>query len=77
MVTLMALGRRQQNVGWATLNGTVTGPGGTTIPFMRSDSLTDTVIGVSDLYPQFTLRWNAGVNNCMAGCDRRHPGRHL
>jgi hypothetical protein len=48
-----------------TLNGTVTGPGGTSIPFMRTDSIGDGVTGFGDLYPQFALRWNAGVNNTM------------
>ena len=49
-----------------SLNGTVTGtltpPG---IPFMRSDSISDSTTGFGDLYPLFTLRWNAGVNNFM------------
>jgi hypothetical protein len=64
-VGLMALygGNRTSVTG--TLNGTVTGPGGTVIPFMRSDSITDSVTGFGDLYPQFSLRWNAGVNNYM------------
>ena len=64
-VGLMALygGNRTSVAG--TLNGTVTGPGGTVIPFMRSDSITDSVTGFGDLYPQFSLRWNAGVNNYM------------
>jgi hypothetical protein len=44
----------------------VTGPGGGSIPFMRSDSLSDTTWGFGDLIPQFALRWNAGVNNYMA-----------
>jgi hypothetical protein len=49
-----------------TLTGTLTlpppiGP----IPFMRSDSISDSVTGFGDLYPQFSLRWNAGVHNFM------------
>jgi hypothetical protein len=47
------------------LSGTLTGPGGGSIPFMRSDSISDTTWGFGDLVPQFSLRWNAGVNNYM------------
>jgi hypothetical protein len=45
-----------------TVTGTITPPG---IPFMRSDSISDSTTGFGDLYPMFTLRWNAGVNNYM------------
>ncbi|MCG2638485.1 MULTISPECIES: SphA family protein [Bradyrhizobium] len=52
-----------------SLNGTVTGtltlPGGGTIPFSRADSISDSVMAFGDLIPQFALRWNAGVNNYM------------
>ena len=48
-----------------TLTGTLTGPGGGTFPFSRSDSINSSIIGFGDLYPQFALRWNAGVNNFM------------
>ena len=48
------------------LSGNLTGPGGGSIPFMRSDSFSDTTWGFGDLIPQFALRWNAGVNNYMA-----------
>jgi hypothetical protein len=41
--------------------GTVTGPGGGSLPRSRSDS----VFGVGDLYPTGSLRWNQGVNNEM------------
>ena len=34
------------------------------IPFMRSDSISNWYI-VGDLYPNFALRWNAGVNSFM------------
>ena len=47
-----------------SLSGTVTA----TIPpfsFVRSDSITDTVTGVGDLYPQASLKWHEGVNNFM------------
>src|SRR6266699_5234199 len=47
------------------LSGNLTGPGGGSIPFMRSDSFSDTTWGFGDLIPQFSLRWNAGVNNFM------------
>jgi hypothetical protein len=47
------------------LSGAITGPGGGSIPFMRSDSISDTTWGFGDLIPQFALRWNAGVNNYM------------
>lgn len=47
------------------LSGSLTGPGGGNIPFMRSDSFSDTTWGFGDLIPQFALRWNAGVNNFM------------
>jgi hypothetical protein len=47
------------------LAGSLTGPGGGSIPFMRSDSFNDTTWGFGDLVPQFALRWNAGVNNYM------------
>jgi hypothetical protein len=47
------------------LSGTLTGPGGGSIPFMRSDSFNDTTWGFGDLIPLFALRWNSGVNNYM------------
>src|SRR6267378_252496 len=47
------------------LSGNLTGPGGGNIPFMRSDSFSDTTWGFGDLIPQFALRWNAGVHNYM------------
>ncbi|HMF77144.1 MAG TPA: transporter [Bryobacteraceae bacterium] len=47
------------------LAGSLTGPGGASIPFMRNDSINDTTWGFGDLIPQFALRWNAGVNNYM------------
>ncbi len=48
-----------------TVMGTITGPGGGSIPFTRSGSISDSVLGFSDLIPQFALRWNSGVNNYM------------
>lgn len=47
-----------------TLSGHLTTPGGS-IPFMRSDSFSDTTWGFGDLTPQVSLRWNAGVHNYM------------
>ncbi len=44
----------------ATLTGSI-GP----IPIAVARSRTDTVTGFADLIPQFSLRWNAGVNNFM------------
>ena len=47
------------------LAGSITGPGGGSIPFMRSDDINNTTWGFGDLIPQFSLRWNSGVNNYM------------
>jgi len=55
-------GRASTNLG-GTLTGTLTVPPPT--PFSRTDSLSDSVTGFGDLYPQFFLRWNAGVHNFM------------
>jgi hypothetical protein len=54
----------------ASVNGTLTGalslPGGITIPFgPRFDSISNTAWGFGDLAPQFSLRWNKGVDNYM------------
>jgi hypothetical protein len=35
------------------------------IPFSRSDSISDPLWGFGDLLPMMSLRWNAGVNNYM------------
>ena len=49
-----------------TLSGTVTLPPPIgAVPFNRSDSISDSLTSVGDLYPNFALRWNAGVNNFM------------
>ena len=55
----------EHHAGRPIVGGTLTGPGGANIPFMRSDSFSDTTWGFGDLIPQFALRWNAGVNNFM------------
>jgi len=47
-----------------TLSGTLATPVGT-LPFTRSDSISDSVTGFGDLLPIATLRWNAGVHNYM------------
>jgi len=53
-------------VGWqsANLNGTLTA---SLPPFtlIRSDSISSSVSGLSDLYPSASLKWNDGVNNFM------------
>jgi hypothetical protein len=35
------------------------------IPFSRSDSISESLWGFGDLIPQFAVRWNAGINNYM------------
>ena len=35
------------------------------MPFLRSDTIFDSATGFGDLFPQATLRWNAGVHNYM------------
>lgn len=57
---LMAYGRND-----TALNGTISGTVGP-IPFTRTFGLSQTTTGIGDLVPQFSLRWNAGVNNYMA-----------
>ena len=49
-----------------TLTGSLTGPGGTVIPFgPRTDSISAAAWGFADVIPQFALRWNAGVDSYM------------
>ena len=48
-----------------SLDGTVAGNVGP-IPFgPRFDSISSSTTSFGDLYPQFALRWNSGVNNTM------------
>jgi hypothetical protein len=47
-----------------SLTGTLSTPGGA-VPFSRFDNINSSIIAFGDLIPQFTLRWNAGVNNYM------------
>ncbi|MFZ2066799.1 MAG: transporter [Xanthobacteraceae bacterium] len=63
-VGLMGLyGNTSTSLG-GTIMGTLATPLGP-IPFMRADSISNSTTGLGDLYPQFTLRWNNGVNNYM------------
>ena len=48
-----------------TLSGVATGPLGNSVPFVLSDTISDTTWGFGDLAPMFQLKWNAGVNNYM------------
>jgi hypothetical protein len=48
-----------------TVTGAVTVPGLGNLPFSRFDSIDSSLTAFGDLIPQFTLRWNAGVNNYM------------
>jgi hypothetical protein len=48
----------------ADINGTLSGTLGP-IAFSRSFEVSDSRDGFGDLFPQFILRWNAGVNNWM------------
>ena len=49
-----------------TVAGTLTGPGGGSIPFgPLSANISNSTTGFGDLYPTFTTRWNSGVNNYM------------
>jgi hypothetical protein len=51
-----------------TLSGTATTPAGPisgSVAFSRSDTINSLMWGFGDLVPQFSLRWNAGVNNYM------------
>ncbi|WP_256565657.1 transporter [Bradyrhizobium sp. CCGB20] len=49
-----------------TLSGVLTGPFGNSIPFARSDTISDTTWGFADVAPVFQMKWNAGVHNYMA-----------
>jgi hypothetical protein len=63
-ISLMAVYGRASSSVTGTLTGTLATPAGST-PFFRSDSISDSVWGFGDLYPQFSLRWNDGVHNFM------------
>ena len=59
-VSMMGLYGRSSTAVDASFVGTVGGFGIT-----KSGSIADSVTAFGDLYPQATLRWNAGVNNYM------------
>jgi len=63
-VGMMAIVGNVSNSLAGTLSGSLATPFGN-IPFMRSDSISDSVTGFGDLYPQATLKWNQGANNFM------------
>ena len=63
-VGLMGIYGRTSTSLAGTLTGTLATPFGT-VPFLRSDSISNSVTGFGDLYPQFFVRWNAGVHNYM------------
>jgi hypothetical protein len=49
-----------------SLSGTLAFPGGVTASFpTRFDTIDSSLTAFGDLIPQFTLKWNAGVNNFM------------
>jgi hypothetical protein len=51
-----------------TLTGTLTGSltaGGATVPFARSDAISQSVWGFEDVSPVASLRWQQGNNNVM------------
>jgi len=56
-VSLLGVAGRNQ----ASIDATLTGPLGNTISGHRTDTLVD----VGDVIPQFTLKWNQGVNNFL------------
>jgi hypothetical protein len=60
---LSAYGRVSTSLA-GTLAGTLTTPLGA-VPFLRNDSISDSVWGFGDLAPLVTLRWNNGVHNYM------------
>src|SRR4051812_28745269 len=64
-VGFMAIYGRNSTSLNGTLNGTLSFPGGVNLPFSRSDSINDSITGFGDIYPQFALRWNSGVDNWM------------
>src|SRR5215831_2071431 len=56
-------GRDSTSLG-TTLSGTLSTPFGT-LPFARTDTISDSVTGFGDVFPLATLRWNNGVHNVM------------
>ena len=48
-----------------TLSGSISVPPVGSLPFSRSDSISDSVWGFGDILPMASLRWNNGVHNVM------------
>ena len=63
MGAVVSYGRTSASLA-GTLSGTLTTPLGS-IPFMRTDNISNSVTGFGDVLPMFSVRWNAGVNNYM------------
>ena len=63
-VSLVAAYGRVSSSLAGTVSGTLTTPLGSK-SFTRSGTISDSLLGFGDLIPQFSLRWNAGVNNYM------------
>lgn len=63
-VGLMAVVGRNETSLAGTVAGVLSTPLGP-VPFSRTDNIFDSVTGFGDLFPQVTLRWNAGVHNWM------------
>jgi hypothetical protein len=64
-VGLMGLYGRNNTSLAGSLTGTLTVPPFPPIAFSRADNVNSSVWGFGDLFPQFSLRWNAGVHNVM------------
>ena len=64
-VSLMGLYGSNSTSLAGTLAGTLAVPGVGAIPFARFDSIDSSLTAFGDLYPMFTMKWNAGVNNFM------------
>ena len=60
----------------ATIDGTLSASLGP-LSVTRQGSIGDSASGFADLFPQASLRWNAGVHNLMIYGDDQYPGRHL
>ena len=60
-LSLLALVGNSNTTLAGTVSGTLNG-----IPFgPRFDSISNSTTGFGDLYPQYAIRWNSGVNNYM------------
>jgi hypothetical protein len=70
-VSLLTLVGRMDTTLLGTIAGTL-GPFG----FSKFGSRSDNVVESGDLYPMFSLRWNAGVNNFMTYITGDIPGQY-